>query len=469
MNLRLKVYNILSSKLSHKLLILGVALSGIIIFMLSSKLNFPDEKGYLFMGESILHGKFSSWYFFADYYPETLRTPGYPIFLALCQTITKSILFVKIVQLFLYFASVFLCLQIISKLENKLIYKNLFLILVILNIQIVYYTGLISTETLTIFFTILMVRLLFIKKNIINAIFLALSCYVLFIIKPAFLLFPFFLLIYFIFERIENIRYSLVFIVTFLILLLPFSLWNKTNHNQFNPNPIEGGGGVAHLGYWQLKLPDGYTERFYWGNTTAHDLTKPAFYTEEEYAENVLLYESEMTKVVEEIAVYNTTKDSANLVLMDANNPGIFRLYNSAYTAAREDYLGKLTFQHITENPVYYLKSRAYHFIRFYITGVNYKKLNESISFRGKFENIYPFVVTSLFIFLGLFLSTVYILLNRFRKFINFLPLLALCWYIGGVHIPFAIQSRYTIPVHLIILIIVSFSFIKFSKLNHGK
>jgi hypothetical protein len=244
-------------------------------------------------------------------------------------------------------------------------------------------------------------------------------------------------------------------------------MWNYFNHNQFKITPIEGGAGVAHLGYWQLKLPDGYQEPFYWKNSITFDLTKPISFSELEYKKNIFLYEKECKEMLKEITKYNTDKDSVNINLMNKNKLGIFTLYNSKFTIAREKYLWELTIKHIKEDPLYYAKSRMYHFFRFYVTGVNYKKLYASTPLAEKIKTIYPFFITSLCILLGFLLSTIYLLFSRNARFQNYFPLIAICWYAGVFHLPFAIQARYTLPIHLIILIIVSVLAVRFLHLKY--
>lgn len=453
----------------YKILLLLVLLVSLVVFKISSGITFPDSKGYWLMSESLFQYKFSSWYFLQDYYPETLRTPGYPLFLAFCQLISKSEYFVKIIQLFIYFASVYNCLQIIHTVSNRIIYKNVFLTLLIFNIQIVYYAGYISSETLSIFFVTILVRLILSKTTIQNSLILSLICYLLFLTRPAFMLFPILLFFYFILTKQKDFAYSLLFICTFFVLLVPFGIWNKYNHNQFKITPIEGGAGVAHLGFWQLKLPDGYVEPFYWGNSTSYDLTKPKFYTDEQYKDNVKLYEKEMSEASKDLSNYNSSKDSINLALMNKTNPGIFLLHNSEYTIAREKLLLNLTLCHIKEEPIYYLKSRVFHIIRYYITGINYIDLKNANSILGKAKIIYPFIITTIFIFLGLLISTLTILFKGRGEILKYMPLIAICWYAGIVHIPFSIQSRYTVPVHMIILILTSISIINVIKLKYEK
>lgn len=463
MNLKSSLYKSLNEKRVFYLLFSLNIIIGTVIFNISSGTRFPDEQGYWLLGESLLHGKFSSWYFLPKYYPETLRTPGYPLFLALCQLISKSQLFVKVLQLLIYFISVCLCILIIKRIDSSLIFRNLFLIVLTPNIQIVYFTGYISAEILTMFFLVLTMYLIFLKRSILHAVFLAFSCYSAFIIRPAFLFFPILLFIYFIFQNKKDIKFSAAFIFIYSILLIPFGLWNKFNHGVFKVTPMEGGAGVAHSGYWQLRLLDGYTENFYWGNNTMYDYFKPQFYTDAEQQKNIKIFEQEWIDLLSKINIYESKEDSLYLDYMNKNNPGIFLLHNSKYTLKREQALWGLTKQHITNDPVYYIKSRIYHFIRFYFSGVNYKNLQDSSSFSGILKVVYPFIITFAFIFTGLIFITV---TAAFRKihFFNLFAFILLFWYYGAVHLPFVTQARYSIPIHLLILSVLSVTILKTLK-----
>ena len=453
----LKISVILNNKWLYRCLIFFIGLASILIFNISSNINFPDAKGYWLMAEGIINGRFSSWHFLTDYYPETLRTPGYPLFLAFCRLFSDSTFFVKIIQLLLYFTSVLICLSILKPLGKGFIYRNVFLLLLLPNVQIVYYSGYVASEMLSIFLTVLMIKCSLRDKKKSDAVILGIVSYLLFITKPAFLIFPFALASYILFLDRKNLSYSFCFILTFSVLLIPFGVWNKINHGKFKITSVEGGAGVAHLGFWQLKLPDGYQEPFYWYNNTSYDLTKPHFYAEDELEKNKIEFEKEWFSILNELGQYNSPEDSVNLNLMNSDNPGIFLLYNSEFTLQREHLLWNLTLNNIKENPIYYSKSRFYHLVRFYVTGINYKVLENSKNFTEKIKAIFPFFVTLIFIFFGLLLSTV-IIFRRKNQLSKYIPLVLLVWYIALVHLPFAIQARYTVPVHLIIILITSIS-----------
>ncbi|MBI5540685.1 MAG: hypothetical protein HY951_11540 [Bacteroidia bacterium] len=467
MNLISSFYKFLNTKRFFFVLFFLNVIIGIVVFRVSCGTNFPDSKGYWLMGESILHGKFSSWYLFYKYYPETLRTPGYPAFLAMCQLISSSQLFVKVIQLILYFISVFICTLIIKRVNTDIKYRNIFLLLLLPNIQIVYYSGLISTEIISILFIVLTMFLVCSKRSLRNMLFIAITCYCTFIVRPAFLLFPFILFIYFIIQNKQQYKLSLIFIFFYIALLIPFGLWNKSNHGIFKITTIEGAAGAMHLSYWALKLPDGYTERFYWGNNTSYDLTKPHFYNNDEIIKNVKDYETECKLLWNNLKQFETRNDSLDLVKMSQLNPEIFVLHNSKYNIEREKLLTQITKQHILNDPGYYLKSRTYQLFRTYVTGINYKNLEESNSFLGKIKVIYPFVITFAFIFLGLIFITIKILLKK-THFKNKYGFVLLFWYYGIIHLPFTIQARYSIPVHLLILSILTITIIKEKTYKNG-
>ena len=240
-------------------------------------------------------------------------------------------------------------------------------------------------------------------------------------------------------------------------------MWNKINHGIFKITPIEGGAGVANFGFWQLKLPNGYTEKFYWGNSTSYDYTQPKFYSIDEQNQNARLFERERTVLSNELKKYESSEDSIYLNYMRNSRSGVFLLHNSNYTLARESALWKLTLQNIIKDPLYYIKSRIYHFPRLYVTGINSQNLEKSTSILSKIKNIYPFFVTLIFIFLGMLFITICLLFKKVKFDKSFVFILSM-WYCGIIHLLFVIQSRYTIPVHLIVLTILSLTIFKILK-----
>ena len=93
-----------NSKLIISLLI-SLIIFTFLIFILATREKFLDSIGYLNMGLGIIEGNFSSWYFLEKIYPETLRMPGYPIFIGFLLNIHKNELLIQITQYFLLLMS----------------------------------------------------------------------------------------------------------------------------------------------------------------------------------------------------------------------------------------------------------------------------------------------------------------------------------------------------------------------------
>ena len=442
-----------------------------VVFSIASKINFADARGYLLMAESINHGKFSSWYLLSDYYPEILRTPGYPLFICLLKHINSSDFFIKVIQLCFYFLSLFLGVKILDKItsHNK-VASAIFLSLTLVNIQLPFYAGFIGSDSMNIFFVILFIYILIVKeKNYKNAILLGLAGGVAFQLRPAFIFFPFLLLsISFLFYR-ANSKYFLIQLFVFALTLLPFSFWNLNNHGVFKPTPLEGGGGVAHLGFWSFKLPKNYTEHFQWGNNTGNDLLNPFYFTNNERTNFKNEYEKEWKSIVDSIKPNLSHKDSININIMKSN-PSIFVVYNSKFTIAREKLLWQKLTEHAKDEPYFYFKTRIYTFCRVYFTGINADNLAEAHSVKDKMKIIYPFIITFFSVFIGLLFFFIFILKNKFKVNEELVYIFFLCLYFGAVHIPFAIQGRFTVPVHLLVFILDAYliAYI-FKKINKNK
>ena len=254
----------------------------------------------------------------------------------------------------------------------------------------------------------------------------------------------------------------------YIALLIPFGLWNKFNHGVFKVTQIEGGAGVSQTGFWQLKLPDGYIGNFDWQFYTLYDFTKPKLYTYTEQQQNIKLFEKELFVLSRNLKKHESKEDSSWIDYMIKIYPDVFPVHNTKYSLEREKAIWEITIQNITNDPVYYFKSRIYHFMRFYVTGINYKTLEESNSFLSKVKAIYPFVITFVFIFLGLIFMALGTIFKKIH-FKNIFIFVLLFLYFGAVHTPFAIQARYTIPVHLLIIAILSVAILKTIKFRDEK
>jgi hypothetical protein len=449
-----------STKTYYSLLGLNVII-GFFIFLVASNVRFPDETGYLLMGESLKDGAtFSSWYFLPFETPETLRTWGYPFFLFLARSIIDSLLFIKLIQFVSYVASLFIIIKIIKLYTADNAAVIFFLLLSCINIQIPYYAGLISAEALTIFFVSLYCYALLnaLKRNLNSKDTLALAIlgFVCFQLRPAFLLLPFFMLIvYWITQQKnrKNLKYLFLHLVMFCVSLLPFGYWNYQHHHIFKLTPLQGGAGIAHIGYWAFRLPANYTENFNWSNNVGDDLFMNLIAERKEH--HATLFEAEWLDIQARSSIYLNHNDSIKLKLMAKQNPGIFILYNSEYTITQEKLLWKYLIKHIRENPVFYFKTRLLSFCRLWFTGLNQSEWKKCASTADYLKMLIPFLITFVSIFLGLIFISLNLL--KFKEYLlKYSTIYFFILYWGICHIAFAIQSRYTVPVHLLTIALLS-------------
>ena len=452
------LYAFLDKKTVYYLLLAANFLSALVGFYLGLKTAFYDAAGYWNMGKSFGHGTFSSWYFLPVSVPETLRTWGYPFFIFLCQQIYDSFFTVQIFQLFVYGFSIFLILRLIKHFNPALIYRNVFLLFLAFNIKIPFYAGQINAEMLCIFFIVLYAYVYYVQKEgVLKSILLALCGFCLFQLRPAFLVFPLFFFIYKLIFRRDNLKLYALSLLLYLLLLLPFGFWNYSNHGVFKVTPLEGGGGIMHLGYWCPKLPEGFKDNFYWGNACVADYTQPGFESDEERQKNVALYENEWREINAKLEPLITDEDKQKIALMRENNPGQFVLYSGAYTNEREKLLTEKVVQHAREDFWFYAKTRVYTFCRLWFTGISKEEWNRAVGFSARAKVLFPFLSSFVFSFLGLLFSAVSLALGIIKwKDFHFLFLLTI--YYGLIHTPFAFQSRFTVPVHLLILLMSAFA-----------
>ena len=444
-------------KLNPKIfLIINFLVAGI-IFSLSLNSSFPDQNDYLALAESILNGKFSSYFFLENYYPATLRSPGYPLFLASILAIFQTSLFVKYAQLFMYFFSIILSIKIIEKLSESQLSQYIFIALSTICIQIPYYSALISSESLTIFIIIYNIYILLVKdiKNIFVNALTGFTFSFLVLTKPAFLLLPF-LLIFLAIILKSNLKNYIFIIIFFLLGLMPFSAWNYANHGVFKPTTIEGMATIAHMGYWNFKLPAGYKSQFDdYQSSIVSDFSNPFIFSDEEYLSNVISFENEWNQINEELDILLSPSYRIDLAYM-REDPTIFITYPSNYIIKREELLNAVIIENIKKDPLYYLSTRTYNFFRVFFTGINVSNFTDANSFFEKLKMILAFAISFSIIFCGFLYSTFFILKNLKTVSSEILILYSYIFYTAAVHVPFSVQARYTVPIHLCLLVLLS-------------
>jgi hypothetical protein len=440
-------------------LVLG-ALSSLATFLYANHVGFSDEGHYWSLAEGMHHGKFSAWYFLPMDTPETLRTWGYPFFLYLCQFFTSNQLFPKIVQLVIYAGSIYCILRLIKHFYAPLAYRTFFLMCLVFNNHLSFYSGVLIAECLTLFFVTLFVTLYILQKeSYVKYILLAIICFALYQLRPIFMLFPLFLFIYVLLFNRKLIKYHFLLLTVFCFSLVPFALWNKANHGVYKVTPLEGGAGVAlQGGYWEYRLPIGFNSEYYWGIHIDNDLLQPTFLSEEKKTEEAKLYLKDWAEMEGKLHSKFTKIDSLR-ELYEADTAYSyrrnFRIYSSAYTLEREEMLKEKFLNYVKQNPVFYFKTRVYVFFRQWVTGINATQLAEAKSLPGYIKALYPFLVTFIFILLGLFIIIFNLLLKKL-SWKKYHILFLFMGYIAFADIPFGVMSRYTVPVHLFILLLLS-------------
>ena len=455
MHFRLLLNTVLYKKSTFLFLCTMLCLVTIVVFVLNLHQAANDQYTYINYVKGLQQGRYTCWYFLKEYIPDTFRNPGYPFFLYTISFISESIFTIKIVQLLLLFISLILMFKIIDQYEHGWVVKNLFMLLTMFNVIILAYPTLIFPEILMLFLITLIVYLeLCYNPNAWWHVLLMVVLYgYCFQVRPIILFIPFIRCGYYLWKRSKlPLLKNMSFIVLFLATLLPYGMWNLKQHGQFKITPLEGGGGAMHAGYWSPKMV-GYSANRYWINTMNRDVFVN-FATDDESKHNVQLYNNEWDSIDALCHQYLTPSDSSFLLKMNEHKE-LFPTYNARYTIEREKILNKLAVRHYMNDLYYTIKLKCYTFFRLWYTGLS---LNQ-YTLMNRFEltrTIIAFIATSttLLLFIGYF----FICLIKRRKIlaIIWLPLF-FCLYFDIFHLPFVIQSRYTIPVRFLYLFSLSF------------
>jgi len=446
---------LLSSRKTNLILIIINVLISIIFFIFHFNDIASDHYSYLALAENLLKGQYSFWHFDEIYFPDTLRTPGYPFFLATILFFGGGVSAIKIIQLLLYFLAIILVNKILTKIKQDYLLNNIFLILLIPCIFMPYYSALVYTESIMIFLVVLFIAVYVLVDNAkwYKNILIALSLALIFYIKPVFLFLPIFIIVgniaLFGFKKLRN---DLIYSILFLLLISPYAFWNLKHHNTFKFTPIEGGGGIMFIGYWMHLLPN-YTEKDLWGTWMSDEVVK--FVQKEDVNKNIELWKKDWELINSTCECHIKDEEREYLKKMELS-PRLFKTYNTEYSKCREGMLVTLLKQHVLSDPIFYIKTRIYTFFRLQITSVHANKFKYKNSLKDRIILIYPMVLT--LIYFILFYISIFFLIKKFIREKNDFMLLFLLifFYCIIIHIPMALQSRYTIPVRMLMLIVMA-------------
>ncbi|MFN8295925.1 MAG: hypothetical protein U0T69_06995 [Chitinophagales bacterium] len=458
------LYSILNTRKAYFFLLFVVGLLSLFFFYIAIDTISGDHYTYLYYVKGMHEGRYSYWYFLKDYIPDTFRNPGFPIFLYLLSYINDSVLFIKIVQLVLLFFTIFMMLKIIDQYDNSLILKNLFLVFVSIHFVGLTYPAFIYPESLMMFLItiIVYIEIVYKENSWKKMILLALLYGYCFQVRPVILFIPLIRFLYYLYhsKKVSVIK-NLTFIIIFFLTLLPYGFWNLKYHHQFKITPIEGGAGAMYLGYWSPKLIN-YRQEKYWRNVMYKDILFN-FSDMKDVPKNILLFNNEMDSIDKICAKYITANDSVNLQVMK-NYPNLFVTMNTKYTNEREKILKTLATRHYLQDWRYTIKLKAYTFFRLWYTSLSLEEKDKQ-TLKLQLPMITAFIGTGTTLLLFIFYFLFCVWKRRDIIYMLALPLL-FCLYFDIFHVPFVIQSRYTIPVRMLFLFSLAFMIYKihFSK-----
>ncbi len=430
---------------------------GISFFVFNLGTISNDHYTYMYYSKGMHMDRYSYWYMLKDYIPDTFRNPGYPSFIYILSFLSEDIRLIYFVHFIVFFAAIFIVFKIIdfiyTSTPNFLI-KNLFLLMMIINSHFFLYIDTVFPEVLMFFLIALLVYLDLIlsKQKITSYLILGILYGVIFQIRPVILFFPFIKFVVDIYfqKRHFSVVKNLLLIIVFISTMLPYGYWNYKTHHVFKVTSLEGGGGVMHLSYWGFKMPN-YLETRYWRNEVKEDLI--SFTPKEDVEKNIIAFNKEWDFIDSSCAQYLTEVDKKNLPTMKAH-PELFVTYNGKYTYEREKLLKKLSVQHFIDDPVFTLKVKTYTVFRLWVTGIKRKAFvnNNPVEI---LKGVAPAIVSGFTLLLALIFIPMAMIKRKFNyPFI--LPILILIAYYGFIHIPFAIQARYTVPVRPLLMMITA-------------
>jgi len=212
---------------------------------------------------------------------------------------------------------------------------------------------------------------------------------------------------------------------------------------------LRGGAGVLHLGYWAPKMP-GISVSRYWNNRMGNEYIQ--FVDKEDVKSNVSQFNAEYDEIENKCKHLLNSLDF-EMLEKHIKHFELPRTFNSEYTLIRESLLFEKAIQNYSIDIGFTIKTKIYTFFRLWVTGVNKTHFEKEKSVFRKLILIYPFLI-SFVMFVLLLFSLPFLLVKMKVKKVYFLVSILL--YIGLMYVPFTIQARYTIPVRLIQIMLIS-------------
>jgi len=409
-----------------------------------------DHYTYWELARGILQGKYSFWHSLVPYPPDTFRTPGYPMFVTLASLGCTSLRTLLVVQAGFYLAAVALVCRILRRLvPGDLLPRTLVLLVLVPNVQLVYYTALVFPECLLGF---LIVAYLDAETARRHWAVCGLLLGAMILVRPVYLLYPIARVGLGLFastDRGAATKRAVGVAAVAIALMLPYGAWNQVQFGIFRLTPIEGSAPNTHMGFWQQRLPEKSSNRYWRFNFLGRELIP--FVSDAESDRYFKEYNREWDEIEKEAEPYFTETDRKHRMEFEKRQD-LFPTYSPEYTVARANIIERYTWNHIKAEPRYYLATRLYTAFRLWVTGVNMQVIGQP-GLPAKVAALYPTLVTFICLACGLALVAVQSIRRRpeMRRTVLIWALLIYGWLI---HVPMTIQSRYTVPLHLVVLLL---------------
>lgn len=453
--MRERLLGLLGSRRTYLVLIILNALVGGATMMSVMR---PGEAGndshsYLALANGILHGNYSQYWWLPVEIPDTFRTPGYPLYLATIIAVTGSWRAVGLVQLALFLLSIHLTFRVMERFRFGMAARNVFLLLLLSSQNMLVYIPLVNPEVPAITCLALMAfaEPFHRRPGALTGIAMGALAGFLFQCRPIFLLLPLarMALDLVLYRDHGHWRTMGAYAATFALTLAPFAVWNVRHHGVFKLTPLEGGGGALHQGYWAGRIP-GHHQNRYWGNFMADEMIR--FVPRDSVPANIAAYEREWDGLDATLAPLLTARDS---VMLSHYRPySTEKSFSAPYTLEREALLKERVAVNAARTPGYYVAYKLYSAIRLWVIGIDRGRFR-SATVIGRIKMVAPTLVT-----LGQFLLALLVIPLALRRgllvFRDVYPLLLVVVYGWLINIPFTIQSRYTVPLRLLLYALVA-------------
>lgn len=433
-----------------------------------------DEPTYVALAQSMENGGFSVW---GDHYDpapvDTHRTHGYPMFILVLFRAYDSITAIFIAQALLSFTTLLLVLHVVRHHPQSTLLKNVFLLAMVPQLQLLHYVSQVFPEVLMSFLCSAIAlsyhgervsRWMVLLRVVLSA--------GAFWVRPVMLLFPAMVLVADLLLLRGPLRWSglrrnaMVLVWTALLGPVPFAYWNFVNHGVPKPVPISGSAVFENMGIWQLRLP-GYGTMHYFQHSSFGREFVP-WVNGLEAHEHYARYQEQWARIHTAADPFKTVEDRARLPLM-MTHPQRFAARSAQYSIALNRAIDEENKAMIKAEPFYYLATRLYTIVRLWVTNINlpmkrivyrptpgrFPLVRQPEGIIGWSKVLLPFIITLVSFGLGL----PYLLYTIFRDRKRWFPrryLLYMIMYVWLIHVPMVIQSRYTVPVHVLAILCIT-------------